>query len=163
MQPRRRLVTFSIAAALAALAPAASAGAAEISAMAGVRSGSKPPVVKPTSPATGSASRKALARSCPRGYVCAWEHYNFTGWRRIWEGLDADWSTGTWNIDNRATSFYNNGITGPGIPSNVHFYHWYFGVDYAFCLRPQSWITVPAGHPWNDTISSHYWATYCNP
>lgn len=162
MQPRRRLVTFAIAAALAALAPAASAGAASIS---NDGSASKLKVLKGTPTSTGSkASRmKALARSCPRGYVCAWEHYNFTGWRRAWEGLDADWSTGSWNIDNRATSFYNNGITGPGIPSNVHFYHWYFGVDYAFCLRPQSWITVPAGHPWNDTISSHYWATYCNP
>src|SRR5262245_54878178 len=102
--------------------------------------------------------------SCPAGYVCLWEHPNYTGRGVGFYGDNAnynalaaphDWLAG------RASSLYNHGNS-----YDVRFF-WlanYSGRSFVLCRGdavsqlPED-AELPAGSPrtWNDEIAAHDW------
>lgn len=102
--------------------------------------------------------------NCPRGYFCAWLHAGYEGERFAWYGYDGYWANNVQNgvnINNQSSSWHNNGISGPGIPSYVRVFDGFYGTGrYLICLRPgasSSYISPEV----NDKPSSHYWRYGC--
>ncbi|MCW3035595.1 MAG: hypothetical protein JWM17_907 [Actinobacteria bacterium] len=118
--------------------------------------------------ATEASTANAVAASglgdCRSGNFCAWFDAAYQGHAFQWYGSDGYWENNTWNgvsINNRSSSWYNHGITGPGIPSTVRLYDGYYGTGaYLLCLHAgQAASYVSPGV--NDHVSSHYWASSC--
>ncbi|MFD3912933.1 peptidase inhibitor family I36 protein [Streptomyces sp. NPDC058603] len=58
-------------------------------------------------PATTASAGTA---DCPRGYLCVWEHPNYEGRMFKFGGSNASW--GSWDIEDKDSSWYNNGTEG---------------------------------------------------
>ncbi|TWD84909.1 peptidase inhibitor family I36 [Kribbella amoyensis] len=108
---------------------------------------------------------------CWDGYFCAWKDADYKptsgeAGRGRWEGSDTNWGI---DINNKATSFWNNGTAGTF--GDVRVYNG-TGSDWggsSFCLTRGSWWSdirqaAPegAGRPdLNDWGSSHRWVSSC--
>jgi hypothetical protein len=99
--------------------------------------------------------------SCPSGNFCAWEHINYDGMRTNWSGDDRYWGNNP-DINNRDSSWYNAGISGPGIPDHVKVYDgFYLGGGTTICVRPGYSNRVGYSAGANDRGSSHTWTFGC--
>jgi hypothetical protein len=88
----------------------------------------------------------------------AWEHAWYEGCRVNWVGGDGYWAND--GINNMASSYQNNCVSGPGIPSHVRIYDgfWQAGT-YLICIPPGT--VLGYNGPTNDRASSHRWRTSC--
>ncbi|MEU2390569.1 peptidase inhibitor family I36 protein [Streptomyces sp. NPDC007369] len=108
--------------------------------------------------ASGPAAASALAAD---GNYWVWEHTNRGGALCGWAGNDADWRTcgasGTFDMNDKASSWWNNGYAGSYGDVRV-----YENVNYggaSTCAPNGSAGNIP--WEWNDRISSHKWVNNC--
>ena len=107
--------------------------------------------------AMGAPAARAAQSDCPRTYLCAWVHLNFTGNMGKWAGNNSDWrrfrqsqcAHGTWN--DCLTSVYNRGTQC----SVWLFRHINFAGDWFTLARGNAIANV--GPYWNDSVSSNRW------
>ncbi|MEU3777549.1 peptidase inhibitor family I36 protein [Streptomyces sp. NPDC032472] len=115
-------------------------------------------------PATATTAGAATADAsgvAADGNYWVWEHTNRGGAACGWSGNDADWrtcgSSGTFNMNDKASSWWNNGYAGSLGDVRV-----YEDINYggaSTCAPNGSAGNIP--WEWNDRISSHKWVTNC--
>ncbi|KAA6212261.1 hypothetical protein CP973_22750 [Streptomyces albofaciens JCM 4342] len=102
---------------------------------------------------------KALAEP---GYYHVWEHTNRGGRECRWRANDDDWRDcgywpARWNVNDKASSWWNNGYSGTLADVRVYEHIGYGGAS--TCAPNGSAGNIP--WEWNDRISSHKWVTNC--
>jgi hypothetical protein len=117
-----------------------------------------------TVPATLSTARAATPDTsdlAADGAYWVWEDTNRGGAQCGWSGNDADWRTCGWgggyNMNDRASSWWNNGYSGAYGDVRV-----YADINYggaSTCAPNAGSGNIP--WEWNDRISSHKWVTNC--
>ncbi|MCX4238761.1 peptidase inhibitor family I36 protein [Streptomyces sp. NPDC020707] len=117
-----------------------------------------------TVPATLSTARAATPDTsdlAADGAYWVWEDTNRGGSQCGWSGNDADWRTCGWgggyNMNDRASSWWNNGYSGAYGDVRV-----YADINYggaSTCAPNAGSGNIP--WEWNDRISSHKWVTNC--
>lgn len=104
-------------------------------------------------PATASAGTE----DCPRGSFCAWRYTGYRGDIFRASGDDMYWGN-NW-INNRDSSWFNNGISEPGNRDIVAVYTGYYEFGDYFCLDPGE--KMSSSTKFDNRGSSHGWYTWC--
>ncbi|WP_442789839.1 peptidase inhibitor family I36 protein [Nocardiopsis sp. EMB25] len=64
----------------------------------------------PAVPSQAETNTRSGTDDCPLGYLCVWEHPNYQGRMYRFAGANASWAA--WDINNKDSSWYNNGTEG---------------------------------------------------
>ncbi|MEV6955845.1 peptidase inhibitor family I36 protein [Streptomyces sp. NPDC051183] len=120
-----------------------------------------PLLAAPATLTTASASPADAAGVAADGNYWVWADTNRGGPSCGWSGNDSDWRTcgsgGNYNMNDRASSWWNNGYSGSLGDVRV-----YEDINYggaSTCAPNGSAGNIP--WEWNDRISSHKWVTNC--
>ncbi|MFF1280344.1 peptidase inhibitor family I36 protein [Streptomyces sp. NPDC058299] len=111
--------------------------------------------------ATGSTTTASASGMAADGAYWVWEDTNRGGHSCGWSGDDANWSTcgpnGSFNMNDRASAWFNNGYGGAYGDVRVYEDISYRGAS--TCAPNGGQGNIP--WEWNDRISSHKWVTAC--
>jgi hypothetical protein len=120
-----------------------------------------PLLAAPTMLTTASATPADASGVAADGNYWVWENTNEGGARCGWSGNDADWRTcgagGNYNMNDKASAFWNNGYAGSLGDVRVYENIGYGGAS--TCAPNGTRGNIP--WEWNDRISSHKWVTGC--
>ncbi|MFK0233954.1 peptidase inhibitor family I36 protein [Streptomyces vinaceus] len=120
--------------------------------------GAAPAGASTTAGASGAAEPSGAAAD---GTYWVWEDTNRGGHSCGWSGDDSDWRTcgagGNFNMNDRASSWWNNGYAGSFGDVRVYENIGYGGAS--TCAPNGGSGNIP--WEWNDRISSHKWVTNC--
>ncbi|WP_328475506.1 peptidase inhibitor family I36 protein [Actinoplanes sp. NBC_00393] len=119
-----------------------------------------------TGAVVAAAPAQAAPAGCRSGYFCVYKNigYDYPGGVYTASGRDDDWTNNTWQDGSKVaredSSWFNNGVTGPGIPSYVKVYDAVLGLgSMTICLRAGTGF--PRKPASSDRGVSHRWTYGC--